>query len=73
MRNINKNKKRLILKHEKIIKHYPMTGRLIVTRDIYKDTKYDRFKTVLLIYKMYINIMHIKNKIDFAQWAVIAY
>ena len=31
MRNIIKKKKCLLFKHEKIIKHYPMTGRLIVT------------------------------------------
>jgi hypothetical protein len=32
MRNIIKKKKCLLFKHEKIIKHYPMTGRLIVTQ-----------------------------------------
>jgi hypothetical protein len=32
MRNINIKKKCLLLKHEKIIKQYPMTGRLIVTQ-----------------------------------------
>ena len=32
MRNIIIKKKCLLFKHKKIIKHYPMTGRLIVTR-----------------------------------------
>ena len=69
MRSINKNKKCLILKQIKKKKNVSHN----IWGYIYKDTKYDRFKTVLLIYKMYINIMHINNKIDIAKWAVIAY